>query len=208
MRRAVTLIELIFTMLIVALVFTVVPKIVFVTNKSFETTVKEEALYNALALMGLLTHLPWDEKNVNGDAILTTEAGAAAFTCDPDAGYRRGGFYGGRNCFAEELSASPVGREGDEYNDIDDYDGWTVEAGTSGGAKYLMRVGVRYLGDPPSGSDIDLSALSPSQRSTDIKEINVTVTYAPSRAKSPFRATLYYHAANIGAMHLYKRPWR
>ena len=46
MRKALTLIEMILTMVIVGLVFTVVPKIIFVTNRSFETVVKEDALYN------------------------------------------------------------------------------------------------------------------------------------------------------------------
>ena len=65
MRRALTLIELLLTMVIVGLVMMVIPKIIFVTNKSFEAIVKEEALYNALALAGVVVSLPWDEANRN-----------------------------------------------------------------------------------------------------------------------------------------------
>jgi hypothetical protein len=210
MRRALTLIELIFSMMIVALVFTVVPKIVFVTNKSFETTVREEALYNAMALMGIVVRLPWDELNTRYDRILAVTAGNGAYRCDESTGfYRIGGFRGSRNCIGSaqrplEASAT-LGREGTDYNDLDDYNGFGLVTTTPYGARYDLNVTVRYLEDPDPGDEVDLSLLAPSSGTTDIKEVRVTVF---ARAKTPFRSSIYYHAANIGQFYLHKRAWR
>ncbi len=209
MRRGLTLIELIFAMVIVALVFTVVPKIVFATNKSFETTAKEDALYNAMALMGILVRLPWDEANTRSDAILGTTDGDAAYRCDETTGfYRVGGFKGGRNCLEGGDASEPLGQEDALRNDLDDYDGYTLETTTPYGAKYRLAVSVRYLADPTPGGTVDLQTLAAAGGSTDVKEVNVTVANAASRKKNPFTATLYYHSANIGAVYVRKRPWR
>ncbi len=209
MRRGLTLIELIFAMVIVALVFTVVPKIVFATNKSFETTAKEDALYNAMALMGILVRLPWDEANTRSDAILATSNGDAAYRCDETTGfYRVGGFKGGRNCLEGGDASDPLGREDAFFNDLDDYDGYTMQTTTPYGAKYRLDVSMHYLQDPSPGGTVDLRSLAPAGGSSDIKEVNVTVTNAASRKKNPFSATLYYHSGNIGAVYVRKRPWR
>ena len=207
------MVELIFTMVIIGLVFMVVPKIVFVTNKSFETTVKEEALYNAMALMGIIVHLPWDEENTKYDRILSVSAGNAAYRCDDTTGfYRVGGFVGSRNCIDNSATpmnaSSTLGREDAYFNDIDDYDGFQVDTTTPYGAKYRLQVSVSYLQDPSPGSVVDLSALSPASGSTDIKEIRVTVSNAPGWKKAPFTSSLYYHSVNLGQIYINKRAWR
>jgi hypothetical protein len=213
MRPALTLIELIFTMVIVALVFMVVPKIVFVTNKSFETTMKEDALYNAMALTGMIVQLPWDSNNTLHDQILTTEAGDESFKCDDTTGfYRIGGFKGGRNCIDNSLepmaaSATP-GREGDAYDDLDDYDGYHLVTTTPHGAKYRIDVKAAYRSDPPPGAQVDLATLSPSSRSTNIKEVNVTVRNDTANTKSPFISSIYYESANIGLTAIRRRAWK
>ncbi|WP_457595938.1 type II secretion system protein [Hydrogenimonas sp.] len=213
MRRALTLIELIFSMMIVAVVFTIVPKILFATNKSFEAVVKEEALYNAMALTGLIASLPWDEANTDSDAILAASGGGEAYRCDATTGfYRIGGFSGGRNCLAEggtppEASAT-LEREDAYYNDLDDYDGYQVDATTPKGARYTLSVKVSYLQDPSPGEEVDLSALAPATEPTDLKEVAVTVRYAPAYRKSPFVKTITYVSANIGQTYIRRRRWR
>ncbi len=211
MRRALTLLEMIFTMIIVGLVFMVVPKIIFVTNKSFETLVKEDALFNALSLMQIVSSLPWDENNTRYDAILATDSSQAAYLCDASTGYYRvGGFRGGRSCIEEGAipSASTIGREDALYNDLDDYDGYSVTTSASGGAKYDLNVTVRYLSDPPAGSLVDLSSLAAAAGRSNIKEVNVTVSNAAANKKVSFRSSIFYHSANIGQTYIHKRAWR
>ena len=213
MRRALTMVELIFTMVIIGLVFMVIPKIVFVTNKSFETTVKEDALYNAMALMGIIIHLPWDEENTKYDQILSVSSGDDGYRCDSGTGfYRVGGFKGSRHCIDNSVTpmnaSSTLGREGNLFNDIDDYNGYLIETSTPRGSKYRLQVAVRYLTDPAPGNLVDLSALTPASGSTNVKEINVTVSNAAVRKKAPFSASIFYHAVNIGQIHVSRRAWR
>jgi len=210
MRSALTLIELIFAMVIVGLVFTVVPKIVFVTNKSFETTSREDALYNAVAMAGIVASLPWDENNTEYSAILGTDSTQQAYLCDASTGfYRVGGFKGGRNCIeGSAAKASPIGREDLLYNDLDDYDGYSVTTATPNGSKYLLSVKVGYLADPPPGGLVDFSALPAVSTSSNIKEVNVTVTNAAGRVKSPFVISVYYESTNIGQTGIRRRAWR
>ncbi len=209
MRRALTLIEMIFTMVIVGLVFMVVPKILFVTNKSFETLVKEEALYNMMALAGIVTTLPWDENNTRSDAILQTQSPASLYRCDATTRfYRIGGFAGGRNCIGGGAATPLPGREDGDFNDLDDYDGYTLQTASAYGARYLLGVTVRYLSDPPPGNLVDLSTLSVAAGSSNIKEVNITVTNAPSNRRVPFRSSVSYHSANIGQTLINRRAWR
>ncbi len=211
MRRGLTLIEMILTMVIVALVFMVVPKIIFVTNKSFETTMKEDALFNALSLGYMVASLPWDENNTKSDAILATSSPVGEYVCSASSGfYRVGGFKGARNCIdgGGTLAASPIGREDALFNDIDDYDAFTLNTVTSKGAKYLMSVDISYLQEPPSSNSLDLSSLTQASGSANIKEIKISITNAATNRKSPFKTTLYYHSANLGHIYINKRAWR
>lgn len=96
MRRALTLIELILSMVIIGIVFTVIPKLIMSMNQSAQTTIKEEAMFNAMAQMGAIINLPWDENNTAHDQILDTNA--TTYKCNATSGYRIGGFIGGRHC--------------------------------------------------------------------------------------------------------------
>ena len=49
MRKSLTLIELIFTVVIISVVFTVIPKIIYVSNKSLEFSKKEDAIFNLMS---------------------------------------------------------------------------------------------------------------------------------------------------------------
>lgn len=211
MRKAFTLIEMIITMVIVGLVFMVVPKIIFVTNKSFETVIKEDALFNAISLAYMVSSLPWDENNTKSDAILLSDSSFSEYLCDSSTGfYRIGGFKGSRNCIsaATPPAASAIGAEDSLRNDIDDYDGYSIETSTPKGVKYKMDISVRYMNDPGAGSIVDLSALSEASNSSNIKEVKITVSNSASNQKSPFRSTIYYHSANIGQIYINKRAWR
>ncbi|MEO1924234.1 MAG: prepilin-type N-terminal cleavage/methylation domain-containing protein, partial [Nautiliaceae bacterium] len=60
MKKALTLIELIFTIIIIGITFTVIPKIIIVSNKTLETTLKEEVVFNMMAKMIDLSFKEYD----------------------------------------------------------------------------------------------------------------------------------------------------
>ncbi len=199
MRRGLTLIELIFTMVIVAIVFTVVPKMIFAFNQSARTTVKEDALYNAFALMGAIVNLPWDAQNVDHDDILHTDE--TAFGCDASTYSRIGGF-GSRLCPNALDATADLGREDDAYDDLDDYEGFETNASSACRVKYTLGARVLYIADPAAPSEssvtVDLDGLGGVDHTSDLKEVQVSVRYAPGNRKGGFCKTIYYDSANLG----------
>ena len=125
MKKALTIIELIFTVVVLALVFTVIPRIIYVSNKSIETSATEEAIFNMMAKMSDIVFKEWDENNTDSDEILVVnQTPQSVIDCDKDTGYRIGGFKGSRNC-QDDINISHIGADSNEppYDDIDDYNG-------------------------------------------------------------------------------------
>ena len=189
MRKGLTLIELIFSMVIIAIVFSVVPKIIFVSNKSLQLSIKEDGMYNAVALAGSIAMLDWDENTSASDGKIVH---TTTNDCNATTGYRVGGFIGSRNCMDDaNYSSSPIGQDGDvnDFNDIDDYNGKTDFNETSS-----------------SGKDYNLSAtVDYNATNRNIKEINVTVEGGAKTGG--FQTSFFYHSANLGHIQINKRAW-
>lgn len=193
-KSAFTLVELIFSIVIIAIVFTVVPKLMFVTTKTMEVSIKEDGLFAAIALMGNIIRLPWDEKTIeSGGKILDTDAN----TCTD---YRIGGFVepifnSTRDCLDSSFAATPKGSFGSlgTYGDIDDYDGYSATT-INGRVSYTLDVAVDYA---------DL-ALSPSAGTNELKEVEVSVN---ATGKTKLCSSFFYYSANLGHTTINKRPW-
>lgn len=208
MRNGLTLIELIFSMVIIGIVFTVIPRLVQSMNQGAQTTIKEEAMYNALAKMGQIINLAWDNNNTQNAQILQVSAGDLLYECNTTSGYRIGGFAGGRNCIEPagvDYNASPIGREDAEFNDIDDYDGniTVVSGGCNNTPLFNIATTVRYLPDNSIGAAIG---------TTNTKTVEVKVGYNSANklfdaAKQNCIADLNYTTYNIGQIHINSRNW-
>lgn len=211
MRNALTLIELILSMVIIGIVFTVIPRLVQSMNQSTQTTIKEEAMYNAMAQIGMIINLPWDENNTAHDQILSVTNGDAVYDCNATSGYRIGGFVGGRNCIKPigiNYNASAViGKEDAEFNDIDDYDGniTIAKASCSTSSKNLYNIGTTVVYVPDNGIGIPTGT-------TNAKTVQVKVGYHSDNklfdaTKANCIANLNYTAYNIGHIQINSRPW-
>lgn len=216
MRNGLTLIELILSMVIIGIVFTVIPRLVISMNQSAQVTIKEEAMYNALAHIGMVINLPWDNNNTQNGQILAVTHGNGAYECNTTSGYRLGGFIGGRNCIEPtgiDFNASAIGREDGEYNDIDDYHDTNITADKNCSATlkkglYVMETGVVYVDDPDAIGKAVLSTTPKGVgQSSNTKYIRVRVGYgADSRHKGCITA-LEYHSMNIGHIQINSRSW-
>ncbi len=189
MRPAFTLLELIFSMVIVAIVFTVVPKLMFATTKTMEVAIKEDGLFAALSLMGDIVRLPWDLNTVSSNGkILDTDVN----TCNQ---YRVGGFIGSRNCLDSSASATQkvnfatIGT----FDSVGDYDGYTS---TLSGDRidYTLSAEVNYV-------DENFDSVLGSE---EIKEVNVSVS---ASGKTKLCASFFYYSANLGHVQINKRAW-
>lgn len=223
MRKAISLIELIFTIVIIAVVFTVIPKIVLALNKSDEVTIKQDALFNGITLMQMISRLPWDENSVGSNLILDTNS--PSFKCDTSSKYRIGGFRGSRNCDSNITLVSSLVLDSDGqsnyylYNDVDDFNAQSIDANTSGAQKYGLHVKVSYKDDTApillynyanQAMTMDLSQnLLPPAGSSNLKKIDINVTYQGKKtAEHNTSITQFsYVSSNIGQFFLYKRAW-
>ena len=211
MRRSLTLVELIFSMIIIALAFSVIPKVLQVSSKTSKAALKEEALYNAFALMGMIKNLPWDEQNNFYDDILLTTGGKSAYRCGRrwDGYYRRGSFVGSRNCF-QRVPASALGLEsGGLLDDIDDFTNKKITAaGKNMERIYELEVDVAYVEDmDPYPGTIRFSTVKQTD-STNTKYITIQV-HALSKVKEFAQrfGLVRYHAHNIGQILVNKIAW-
>ena len=184
-HKGLTLIELVFSMMIVAVVFTVVPKIIFASNKSMQLSKKEDALYNAYSLMGSILRLPWDENTI-------ASGGKILLDCNND-GYRVGGFIGSRNCIDSTYTSSTIGHDtsdNSDFNDIDDYDSQIIKVNQSDKNIYDVEVSVNYAND------------------NKLKEINTTVTSGDDNTKMDgFQSSFTYFSVDLGHIQIKRREW-
>jgi prepilin-type N-terminal cleavage/methylation domain-containing protein len=214
MRKGLTLIELILSMVIIGIVFTVIPRLIMSMNQSTQTTIKEEAMYDAMAQMGLIINLPWDNNNTQNPQILTVNSGNTAYDCNITSGYRIGGFVGGRNCIETiAYNAGPIGKEDAESNDIDDYHDTNLTADKNCSAtlkKGLYAIGttVLYVDDPAATGTATLSTNpKAANQYSNTKYILVRVGYGSDSQHKGCITALQYHSFNIGNIQINSRNW-
>lgn len=211
MRKGVTIIELIFTIVIIALVFTIIPKIVFALGKSDEFTSKQDALFNGMTLMQMITHLSWDENGTTRNDILQTAS--SNFTCNASTSfYRIGGFKGSRNCENNVSVFGPLGAEVGEldkhlYNDIDDFDNSDINT-----SQYRLHVSAKYIADTftYAGQNASITLLDTTiPTSTNIKYLDINITYQGSKTALHGKSISQFSfaSANIGKFFIAKRAW-
>ena len=192
MRRALTLIELILSIIIIGLVFTVIPKIIFSLNRGFSLSMKEEALYSAASMLGHISVLPWDQHTIETEGGILSAGG---IECNSTTGphnegfYRVGGFIGSRNCIGWQDNSDWKPTDSIDtangYDDIDDYD------------SYGERVDGRR-----NSYDINVTV----SRDRDIKSVTVRVSSANS-GKESFSSSFIYQSANIGWSRINSEIW-
>jgi len=218
MRKAVTLIELIFSIVIIALTFTVIPKIIVATTKSSIQSRKEDAMMNAIALIKIATFVAWDENNTKSDTILKTVHNV--YECNQVTTQRVGGFDGSRNCNDDNnYTSSSLGKDelNETIDDVDDFIGkvnsyFLSYCDNDFVDDYIMEVNVTYVNDPElSSSNVKLNKVQ-----TDIsnsKYLTVKVRYNPDGTKANVEkgngciANFYYHTFNLGYVELNGEPW-
>jgi len=194
-KSAFTLIELIFSMVIIAIAFTVLPKIMQLAAKVSVQNVREEAMYNAVAYIGLIKSTAWDENNTKVDDILHVSAGDGDYNCSKTTGYRIGGFDGSRNC-RNDKNSSALGSDSNDLDDMDDF-GDINATNDTGSRDYDLKFSVAYV------TDIAENA------TTNTKEINVTVIVKKKQSVlGNSLVKMSFTAQNIGQLRINRRSWQ
>jgi prepilin-type N-terminal cleavage/methylation domain-containing protein len=215
MRKGLSLIELIFTIVIIALVFTVIPKVVFALKKSDSFAIRQDAILNSVSLMQMLSKLPWDQNNFNTTDVLHVNSGNVIFDCNTTTMLRQGGFVGSRNCQNNLNASLPFNLRSDfgennetDFNDIDDFNNFDFNTSI-----YNIHLTVNYVNDfavVAPNITIDLSSNALAVGSTNLKRVNLQTNYNGVRAGERGNALMNfsYTSANIGQTFFHKRVWR
>ena len=213
MKKALTLIELIFTIVIIALVFTVIPKIIYVSNKSLEFSKKEDAVFNMMAKMMDVCLKEYDYNNTQYDDILiVNDPPQNVLDCNASSWYRVGGFRGGRTCennISESAIPSPQ-NDNNEYDYIEGYNGYEDNNLSNGHTKYVLNIVVGYTTEWKESNysnqtlnfsfDDNLS----SEQKSNIKKIVVSIR---KEGDDKNISIIKYNSANIGHMKINSVIW-
>jgi hypothetical protein len=201
-------------MVIIAIVFTVIPKIVLTLNKSDAFSIRQDALFNGISMMHLISNMPWDKENVDSRDILETNSTDSKFDCNSSNGYRIGGFVGSRTCF-QDLNASSINtakhKDATDFDNIGDFNNADIKANY-----YDLNISVSYILDDnnsvfvTNGSNmvVDLNKSNNALTTTNLKNITIIVNYSGKRGKVRRLTQFDYVSANIGQMIFYKREWK
>jgi len=203
MKKSFSLIELIFTIVIIALIFTTIPKIMYSTNQSFEFTLKEDGIFNMIANTQDIANQEWDENNTDSQDyqynILIT-GNDNVLECksnlDSSQALRVGGFYSGDEysricpkkctttilwfCMAsEDITTSHIGTDSNEdskedYDDEDDFNATETNVTKKGSVRYKIYTNVYYT-DEWSDSDYDTDTRTLTFRFTQNQQDNSNI---------------------------------
>ena len=223
MRRGFTLIEIIFTIVIMAGVFMTVPKILLMASKNESFAMRQDAFFNTISISMIASTLAWDENNTKTLNFLHTQKNE--INCDGSTYIRVGSFLSSnaKNC-QDNLYASIISSDGESdyllYNDIDDFNNTSIDATANGKNKYQIKTTVSYIDLLNTTSKtfdssnkkltLDLSKATTSNQTTNVKEFVATIKYNGARAidKNKNIGTFFYDSANIGQYILNKRNWQ
>ena len=175
MKKGFTLIELIFTIVILAITTMAIPRIVAQTTELNALAIKEELVYNAKAFMSRISKAQWDSAYA-GDASCGGDTGCMKriLSVNPSIKLPDNSTMEARPGILDEASKREVSAQapatkkqfgrrgislgGGNYNDIDDYDQFTTDirvgdlVGSSSKGDFILNtrinVDVDYVAEP------------------------------------------------------------
>ncbi|WP_373033585.1 type II secretion system protein [Sulfurovum sp.] len=206
-RKAFTMIELIFAIVVIAVVMLTIPMMIQVNNKALEGNVAQEAIFLVSAVLSGTTTLLWDDASLEGDVtgvslskILDT-GGDAVYNREVNSTLRKGGLDEDlhRNFFSN--TTPPDQTETITLTDVLD----TTSASEAAGYKNIYSVDVirGYISDTPGTfvfSDSTLGTGVTSNVKMTQVEVNATID-----GTNLTIARLRAYTCNIGEIDYAKR---
>jgi hypothetical protein len=176
-HKAIAMIELIFAIVIMAIVLMSAPLLIHQSVKSSFVGMQQESINTLSSHLSLILTKEWDEKNANtqfNPSILVVKGGDDKLGIKNENRYRAGTFNPSKRTFATDNGGntatasltSNFGEDADgteKFNDIDDYDGnkailSVFGSKTVGGSDYIdtkieMKTSVSYAKDSTDSGD-------------------------------------------------------
>lgn len=225
MRKAISMIELIISIVIIGIVVTAMPLVLTQSSESNAFALQQEAIFHARTKMGVITKAAWDSNaiptNMNDPLfIVDTNNTPADDEFDAQANGRRLGsvFKNDRRTVDSSRAPTNVGtinwgdKPGNSWNDVDDYDGANelIIAPNDKGdfiTKINLGMNVHYVSDAATYSDTnitDFDFLVTNHGTSNIKLIEVNAT---NHENNETVVILRAYSSNIGESGLLRRTW-
>jgi len=219
-RRSATLIEMIFSIVIIGIAMVAIPTILSQAMKSNEFSINQEALLAGATKIGNILTYEWDENNTGSQAlkyVLDVANGDNELNRHPDINstHRVGHFIGqNRRRFAPSLNyaSNTLGSEEAQPDDIDDFNGkettliTNVQSNSDYVKEFKFTTKIIYVEDDASYFQnkigYDFPIITSHTGSTNIKMVEVKIV---DKQNDELIATLRSYATNIGSTKLLSR---
>jgi len=233
MRPAIAMLELIFAIVIMAIILMSAPMLINTAAKSGFIAIQQEAINEAASQVNMIMGHHWDENTANdlfidpilqvsasGDSELNENNSSGRRLGTPDESYRS--FI---RSDGQTLTASTLTKDANDSDDIDDYAGDTylqeIQASLADNVETTtIRIDsvVSYIDDSPSGGtfaanniifnpNLTTVGTTSSASSTNIKRISVSLISTSGLDELDKEITLHAFSSNIGAYHLEERDF-
>jgi type II secretory pathway pseudopilin PulG len=223
-RFAFTLLELVFTILILGFILSALPTIMITDQKTRDSSIIQEAIYASTAKMSQLLSYKWDEASnednntiSNAKVLDINASGLGDSELDRNNSKFRVGHFnqtGGRRSFHNNPTSSPgLGSNASDLDDIDDSDingqNLLTPSTTAGGYKdtYTLDIATTYVNDDANYSSTIINGfefetnVANVANPTNIKRINITIK--DSNGETLFNMRTY--SSNIGESPVFSR---
>ena len=214
-REAFTMIELIFAIVIIAVVTLTIPMMIQVNNKTLEANTEQEAIFLISSVLSEATTLLWDQSSLGGTAtsvslskILDTNAtGAGEYERwsisddkkDGNSGLRQGGLLQDMH---RHFFSAPLAPSQSVLTDLgSSFDSDAVGAQLGLKNKYDIKVERYYIKDNPSGFNFTINDVN---KTTNVKLIVVTVKNKDTKEDI---SVLRAYTCNIGEVDFARRKF-
>ncbi len=207
MKKAITLIEILVVIVAVSILFPLVIKIYSALIQSEKISIESQIFSKPISLITYISNLPWDENSSKSGEILLTDSKNTYLECNKKTKLRIGSFSKKRNCI-HLLKASLLKEDG--KNQIDDLDDFNKKIFFfyKNRKKYKISVYVNYALEEikydytKKSAVIDLSKSLVSKKSTNLKEITLTLSLEDKNITS-----FKYFSANLGNILIEGKEW-
>jgi len=221
--KAFTLIEVLISIIIIGIVMATVPIMMTAFTTSVKTNIKEEVFFAQFSLLNLISAKYFDENQTVGDnyykdlnatggdsELLIKQYGTNEYNREGKHQYSQGYrpfspviFRSGSTLTVSNIGPDIGETDESQYDDIDDYNGYSEHHSGVQSSGYDLNVSVQYIDDNATYSDVNMTVTydySTPKTFTNIKIITITTKL------NDVTIILSYPSCNIGrsAMLSYK----
>ncbi len=213
LRKASSMIELVIAIVVMGIAVMALPLMLERSQENNAFAIQQETILAARTQIGDILTYPWDENSIRNNVVGVLNTNSPEDELDRNTTIRRVGHVLAdkrRKFFNADINSSnPLGQEGTDIDDIDDFTN-VIQFDATGGLDYRfdfnMTTTALYVNDSANYSAQDMATFTldtnASLNTTNIKMIALTLN-----GTNLDTFTLRAYSTNIGGSQLLRRDW-